>query len=90
MSELERINSIAADTTRTAMGPQFAAATISAAGGEFLNVFEANVWPGQRYDALASLVTAQTTALNSLDASGRIGGRALLRQRRLHDRPGRH
>jgi TonB-linked SusC/RagA family outer membrane protein len=74
MSGLQRVNSIAADTTRTPMGVQFAAATISASGGEFLNVYESNVWPGQRYDPLASLVTSQTTALNSLDASGRIAG----------------
>jgi TonB-linked SusC/RagA family outer membrane protein len=74
MSEILRVNSISTDTTRTAMGIQFGAATISAAGGEFLNVFEANPWPGQRFDPMASLVTPQPTTLNSLDASGRVGG----------------
>jgi len=74
MSEIERINSIAQDTTRTPMAPQFAASTISAAGGEFLNVYEANVWPGQRYNPMVSLVTNSSTTLNSLDASGRLGG----------------
>ena len=74
MSEMMRINSVVTDTTRTAMGIQFGANSISAAGGEFLNVFEANVWPGQRYDPLALLATPQATTLNSLDASGRVGG----------------
>src|SRR5262249_43983222 len=68
------INGISADTTRTAVGIQYSASTISAAGGEFLNVFESSVWPGQRYDALSSLATPQATTLNTLDASGRIAG----------------
>jgi hypothetical protein len=89
MSEIMRINSVVTDTTRTPMGIQLAASSISAAGGEFLNVYEANVWPGQRYDPLALLATPQATTLNSLDASGRVGGCAFLRQRILHGRPGR-
>jgi len=74
MSEILRVNSIAQDTTRTPMAPQFGAATISAAGGEFLNVFESNPWPGQRYNPMVSLVSNSATMLNSLDASGRLGG----------------
>jgi TonB-linked SusC/RagA family outer membrane protein len=74
MSEIQRINGISSDTTRTPVGIQYSASTISAAGGEFLNVFESSVWPTQRFDALASLATPQATMLNNLDASGRIGG----------------
>src|SRR5262249_30592412 len=74
MSEMLRINSVAGDTIRTSMGIQYAVSAISAAGGEFLNVFESNVWPGQRYDALSTLATPQATSLNTLDASGRLGG----------------
>lgn len=74
MSELLRVNSVNADTTRTTMGIQFAATSISNSGGEFLNVFEANRWPGKYYNTLATLATPQTTTLNTLDASGRVGG----------------
>ena len=74
MSEIMRINSVNADTTRTTMGIQFAATSISNSGGEFLNVFEANQWPGKYYNTLGSLATPQTTTLNTLDASGRVGG----------------
>lgn len=74
MSEIMRINSVASDTTRTSMGIQFAATSISNSGGEFLNVFEANQWPGKYYNTLGSLATPQTTALNTLDATGRVGG----------------
>ncbi len=74
MSEIMRINGVVTDTVRTQMGVQFAANSISAAGGEFLNVYEANVWPGQRYNPLATLATPQATTLNSIDASGRVGG----------------
>jgi TonB-linked SusC/RagA family outer membrane protein len=74
MSEMLRINSVVTDTIRTAMGIQFGASSISASGGEFLNVFESSAWPGQRYDPLATLVTPQATTLNSLDATGRVGG----------------
>ncbi len=71
MGEIYRINNVNADTVRTPYAVQFNAP--SAAGAELLNVFQANTWPGQRYDAIAQVVSANPISLNSLDISGRAG-----------------
>lgn len=71
MGEIYRINNVNADTVRTPYSIQFNAP--SASGAELLNVFQANAWPGQRYDAIAQVVSANPIALNSLDISGRAG-----------------
>jgi TonB-linked SusC/RagA family outer membrane protein len=71
MQEIQRINGINADTTRTPQTVQFASV---GSGGELLNVFQSNPWPGQRYDAFAQMAAQNPIYLNSLDISGRAGG----------------
>ena len=71
MEEILRINSVNADTIRTQQSAQF---NSPGSGGELLNVFQANVWPGQRYNAFAQMSQQNPVTLNSLDASGRAGG----------------
>ena len=71
MEEILRINSVNADTIRTQQSAQFKS---PGSGGELLNVFQANVWPGQRYNAFAQMSQQNPVTLNSLDASGRAGG----------------
>jgi TonB-linked SusC/RagA family outer membrane protein len=70
MDEIQRINGVNADTTRTAQAVQWNA--VSNSGGELTNTFQANWWP-VRYDAFAQVVTANPFMLNSLDAAGRVG-----------------
>jgi TonB-linked SusC/RagA family outer membrane protein len=70
MSELHRINGVAADTIRTGFGIQWGQ---PASGGELLNVFQSNVWPNQYWKTFAQIVTPNPTTSNSLDATGRIG-----------------
>ncbi|HET9426550.1 MAG TPA: SusC/RagA family TonB-linked outer membrane protein [Gemmatimonadaceae bacterium] len=70
--EFQRINGVVGDTTRTAQQAQFASPGL--ASGDLLNVFQANVWPGQYYDAYAALATRDLNTINSVDASGRVGG----------------
>ena len=71
MEEILRINSVNADTIRTQQSAQF---NSPGSGGDLLNVFQANVWPGQRYNAFAQMSQQNPVTLNSLDASGRAGG----------------
>ena len=71
MEEILRINSVNADTIRTQQSAQF---NSPGSGGELLNVFQAHVWPGQRYNAFAQMSQQNPVTLNSLDASGRAGG----------------
>jgi TonB-linked SusC/RagA family outer membrane protein len=70
MSEVLRINSVATDTTRTGFNLQYG----QPGGGDLLNVFQANVWPGQRYNTMAQMSSPGIVALHSLDATGRVGG----------------
>ena len=71
MQEIQRINGVNADTTRTPQNVQWNAP--SAAGGELLNVYQSNVWPVARYNAIAQVVTRNPTTINQLDATGRAG-----------------
>lgn len=70
MSEVMRINSVATDTVRTGFNLQYG----QPGGGDLLNVFQANQWPGQRYNTMAEMSTPGIVALHSLDANGRVGG----------------
>ena len=71
MQEILRINGVNADTNRTQQSAQWNAPAIS--GGELLNIFQANPWPGQRYDTFQQLTQSAPVTLNSLEASGRAG-----------------
>jgi TonB-linked SusC/RagA family outer membrane protein len=70
MDEIMRINSIATDTTRTAQNLQWNA---PGSGGELLNVFQANIWPGQYYNTFAQIATPNPATILSVDATGRTG-----------------
>lgn len=71
MDEIQRINGVNADTTRTPQAIQFNA--MSNADGSLTNTFQSNLWPQARYDAFAQVATRNPVTLNSLDASGRYG-----------------
>lgn len=71
MTEMLRINNVNADTARTPQNVQWNAPAVS--GGELLNLFQSNIWPGQRYNAFAQVSTRNPVMVNSLDADGRSG-----------------
>ncbi len=71
MTEIMRINNVNADTTRTPQLVQWNAPAV--AGGELLNVYQTNRWPGQRYDALAQVLERNPVTVNSIDATGKFG-----------------
>jgi TonB-linked SusC/RagA family outer membrane protein len=70
MKELQRINGVDGDTTRAVQGLQWN----TPGGADLLNVFQANIWPGQVYDAYGALATRNLVTVNAVDASGRVGG----------------
>ena len=71
MKEIYRINNVNADTVRTPQLFQWNAPAV--AGGELLNVYQAQIWPGQYYNAFAQISTRNPVKLNSVDATGRAG-----------------
>ncbi|MEP6835602.1 MAG: SusC/RagA family TonB-linked outer membrane protein [Gemmatimonas sp.] len=71
MQEILRINNVNADTVRTQQTGQW---NSPGGSGELLNVFQANPWPGQRYDTFKQLSQSAPVTLNSIEASGRAGG----------------
>jgi TonB-linked SusC/RagA family outer membrane protein len=71
MTEIMRINNVNADTTRTPQLIQWNAPALG--GGELLNVFQANIWPGQYYNSLAQVLKRNPVTLNAVDASGKVG-----------------
>ncbi len=69
MSEIMRINNVNADTTRTPQTFQY-----NAPGqAELLNVYQAQIWPGQYYVPFAQISTRAGQKLVSVDATGRSG-----------------
>ena len=71
MTEILRINNVAADTVRTQQNLQWNAPAF--AGGELLNVFQSQIWPNQYYDGFAQVSSRNPISVTSLDASGRAG-----------------
>jgi TonB-linked SusC/RagA family outer membrane protein len=69
MTEIMRINNVNADTTRTAQNVQWN----NPSGGELVNLFQSNPWPGQRYNSLAQVMQRNPVILNSIDATGKVG-----------------
>jgi TonB-linked SusC/RagA family outer membrane protein len=72
MTEMFRINNVNADTTRTQQNAQFN--TPGTGDGSLTNVFQAQIWPNQYYNTFAQVSTSAPVTLNSLDATGRVGG----------------
>jgi hypothetical protein len=72
MSEVMRINSVPGDTVRTGFNLQYGQPGLG--GGDLLNVFQVNKWPGQYYNTMAEMSSAGNVALHSIDAQGRAGG----------------
>lgn len=70
MTEVMRINNVAADTLRTPVTLQNSAPALS----DLQNVFQATPWPNKRYNILAQVMKPNPTTLNSVDATGKIGG----------------
>ncbi len=70
MSEVLRINSVLGDTVRTGFNLQYG----QPGGGDLVNVFQANQWPGQRYNTMAQMSSSGTVGVHTLDATGRVGG----------------
>ncbi|MDQ8165638.1 MAG: SusC/RagA family TonB-linked outer membrane protein [Gemmatimonadota bacterium] len=69
MAEILRINNVNADTTRTPQTFQY-----NAPGqAELLNVYQAQIWPGQYYVPFAQISTRNAQKLLSVDATGRSG-----------------
>lgn len=69
MNEIMRINSVKADTNRTALNSQFASLGIN----DLLNVYQIQEWPGVRYNILAQVRETKPTVLTAVDASGKVG-----------------
>jgi TonB-linked SusC/RagA family outer membrane protein len=72
MQEILRINNVAADTVRTPQSFQFNAPAV--AGGELLNVYQANIWPNRYFNSFAQVASQNPVTLNSIEANGRVGG----------------
>lgn len=72
MDEIYRINNVNADTVRTPVQMQWNSPAYS--DGGILNVYQSNLWPGQRYDGLAQVTTQNPVMLNSVDVNGRTAG----------------
>jgi TonB-linked SusC/RagA family outer membrane protein len=70
MKEMQRINGVVGDTTRAPQQVQWNAPS----GNDVLNVFQGSIWPGQYYDSYGALATRNLLTVNSVDASGRVGG----------------
>lgn len=71
MEEIYRINNVAADTVRTPQSMQWNSPAL--AGGELLNTFQSNIWPGQYYNGLSQVTTNNPVMVNSVDVNGRAG-----------------
>ncbi|MDB4913657.1 MAG: TonB-dependent outer membrane protein SusC/RagA [Gemmatimonadetes bacterium] len=69
MTEILRINNVAADTTRTPVNVQGNAP----GNGELVNTYQGEIWPGRSYNMLAQAVQRNPIVLNEVDATGKLG-----------------
>ena len=69
MTEIMRINSVDADTNRTAQNSQFASLGVA----DLLNVYQIQEWPNRRFNILAQVSENKPTLLTSVDATGKVG-----------------
>ena len=72
MKELYRVNGVNADTVRKNLAAQYAAPGLG--GGDLQNVFQAQIYPGQYYNTWSQISTNNLNTINSVDASGHVGG----------------
>jgi len=70
MTEIMRINNVAADTVRTPQNLQYAVPNAT----ELQNVYQSQIWPNRYYNMLAQAMTRNPVTLNAVDATGKIGG----------------
>jgi TonB-linked SusC/RagA family outer membrane protein len=69
MDEIQRINSVNADTIRTSQNVQF----VTPGATDMLNIFQAQIWPERYYNPIAQMVRRNPITLNAVDASGKMG-----------------
>jgi TonB-linked SusC/RagA family outer membrane protein len=69
MTEMLRINNVAADTTRTQQNIQYNTLSLN----DLRNIYQVQIWPGQYYNVLSQMLTRNPTSLTSVDATGKIG-----------------
>lgn len=74
MTEIMRINAVVGDTTRVNQSAQYGIPSAGLTGGDLVNVFQAQIWPGQYYDTFAQMTTPNLVTLNAVDASGKVAG----------------
>lgn len=84
MTEMYRINNVAADTTRAPQSVMYN--TPSAA--DLRNVYQAQIWPGQYYNSLAQVTQRKPVVMSSLDITGRAGSIAYYVSGAYEDNPG--
>ena len=86
MTEIMRINNVAADTIRTPQTVQYNA--LGAAGGELLNQFQSSIWPGHYYNSFARITQNNPEQIHSIEANGRAGAVKYFLSGQLTDNPG--
>ena len=69
MTEMQRINGVFADTTRTPQTVLYSAPGAS----DLRNIFQAQPWPGQYYNSLAQVTTRNPVVMTAVDATGKVG-----------------
>ncbi|MGE0441025.1 MAG: SusC/RagA family TonB-linked outer membrane protein [Gemmatimonadales bacterium] len=69
MTEILRINNVNADTTRTPQNVVYSSPSLN----DLRNIYQAQIWPNQYYNALAQVATRNPTMLTSVDATGKVG-----------------
>src|SRR5688572_4167338 len=74
MTEIMRINAVVGDTTRVNVPAQYGIPSAGLTGGDLVNVFQAQIWPGRYYDTFAQMTTPNAIVLNAVDASGKVAG----------------
>jgi TonB-linked SusC/RagA family outer membrane protein len=74
MGEILRENSVSGDTIRASQAGQYPIPSAGQTGGELVNVYQAQIWPNQYYDAFAQMASLGQVTLNALDASGKMAG----------------
>jgi TonB-linked SusC/RagA family outer membrane protein len=72
MAEIMRINNVAGDTIRTQQSVQWNAPSLG--GGDLTNLFQSHIWPEQYYNTFAQVASRNPILMNSVDATGRVGG----------------
>ncbi|MEP6621620.1 MAG: SusC/RagA family TonB-linked outer membrane protein [bacterium] len=70
MTEVLRINNVAADTVRTPVTTQYSTPSTA----DLSNVYQSQQWPGHYYNMMAQALRRNPVTLSALDATGKIAG----------------